>query len=412
MTSLLKRFAGLLGARGFTMGANIVALLLVARWVGPNSFASLAVSQSLLTTVAGLATLGIPLFALRAAALGHDLAVGFALAINLVSTAIIAISGFLLAAVSDSLSALYIIPLALSIALDKNQEVRIGLGMEFGAGRLISSMIMLRGAVLIIAVVVTAISSLDPITVYVAARFIGSSIAAFVMYVKINRWPIRWRRPRDGTLASLGGFMATDIFGAIRNLDVWIVSVVGGPLNAGLYGAVNRISTPILLFAGSLRTVIMGSAARSDTHTKRRAIRLIMIACLVLLIPATLLAVFSRVIVMVILGGEYTGATGALAWFLIAVPALTCAPLISTLLQASGMAAKVSWNTCSWNIALLACIACGVMFLGATGAALAFSLVSWGKFTALLLIAQHAFILDKGEITNESPGTNHLASDS
>jgi len=386
-----KRLVGLVGARGFNMAANVVALLLVARWVGPVKFATLAENQSLLMAISGFAALGIPLFALRAAARGYNAAVGFALFINLISTGVIASAGVVLAIMHCSLAAILVIPLAIAVALEKNQEVRIGLGVEFGKSRIINTMIVTRGVILVLGILGSGILAYDPLTAYVGSRFIGSTIAAIFMYRATNMWPMQRHPPHDGTMHSFGGFALGDVFASISSLDVWLVGIVSTPLNVGLYGAVNRLGAPISLFTGSLRTVIMGSATRSSDQQIWRGVRVAFFLSLVLIIPAGILAIFSPWLTIVILGSGYTGAAGALAGILLSVPAMMASPMIGTFLQASGYAGKIARNTGIWNVALLVLIAVGAFLWGATGAAAGTAITTWGKYFSLLIIAKKTY---------------------
>jgi len=373
------RAGSLVAARGVAMAMNFVSTIWLARLIGPDRLGALTANQSILATVSQFVALGIPLFALRAAALKQDKAVGFALALNLATSLIIALAGLALAVIGTPLGWLLTILLGVWSALEKNQEIRVGLGMECGAARLVNALILCKSIVALAAVGIAAFLPIEPLSIYIIGITIGSAISALVLWNGTNYWKPTLKRPRDGSLAILPGMMIGDALGSLSNLDTWIVQRFGGTLNAGLYGAMLKFRSPVGILSSSLRLVLMGPASRGSRQRQRRILSTLLIIMVIATLVAFAITPFSARIVDLLLGPEFTEAAGALFWVILVLPAFAIMPLVITLLLAQGKSVAVAINSGVWNVILLAGISLTVAYQGATGAAMALAFATWGR---------------------------------
>ncbi|UZN04137.1 lipopolysaccharide biosynthesis protein [Cellulomonas sp. S1-8] len=387
MRPLLARFLGLSFARAFGALANTGALILVARSVGANDFGALAVILSVLAAVAGVLGLGMPAFALRAAVLGRQQAVGYAIALNLYTSAAIVAIGIAYGSLTAE-PLLVVGCLALTFALEKNSDIRVGLGTEFGRAKLVNAVLVFRGVVPLAFVGGALITDRASVDAYVSGRLIGAAVAALVLALSIREWRVIWRRPRDGSLESLSGLAFSNAAGAVRQIDVWIVGLLSGSAAAGDFAAAQRLVAPLSLFANNMSVVAMGASARESMTRARRAVRFTGWSAVAALAPAVALAALSPQIVSLVLGDSFTEATAALAWFIIAVPPLATLPVIATILQGRGLANAVAVNSVVMTGLFVVCVVVGAATDGATGAALGFTVATWVRLITMLAISR------------------------
>lgn len=384
---LLTRFAGLSLARAVGALANTGALVLVARAVGAGDFGGLAVAISVLAAVAGVLGLGMPAFALRAAVLGRSEAVGFAIALNLGTSVAIVVVGVVYGALGSD-PWLLVACLAAAFALEKNSDIRVGLGTEFGRATLVNTVLTFRGLVPLVAVVGALATDGPVIEAYVLGRLGGAAVAALVLVRAIRTWRLVWRRPRDGSLESLGGLALSNAAGAVRQADVWIVGLVTGTAGAGDFAATQRLVAPLSLIANNMSVVAMGASARESMAGARRAMRLMGWVSAAAAVPAAGLAALSPQIVTLVLGASYEDAWATMAWFVVAVPPLATLPVMGTVLQGRGLANAVAVNSVVMTVVFLICVIAGAMAAGSAGAAAGFAIASWGRLATMLAMSR------------------------
>jgi len=383
-TAILK-VAGLTASRAINSVCNGLALILLARWLGPSSFGEVSIAVSIIGTISGVLALGLPVFALRSAVLKQTEATGFALMLNLATSAIAAIAGFIVAIFWTTVTPIIIALLAASAAIEKNAEVRIGLGAEFGKAKLVTGVLTVRGVLALVLVVIGRALGFSALYAYTIGRFIVFGASALALAYWVRGWPMVLRKPNDGSLEVLSGLATQSGISALRALDVTLVGAVAGAIGAGLYSGVQKFVTPVMFLMNSLRVVALGPIARGDAKravkTANGTVAVVAIATILL----GIVAIWARPLVVLILGESFAGAANAFRWMLTSMPAFGACYLLVTILQDKGFASWTAWST-AINVAMtLAGIAFGGLLGGATGAMAAWAITAWIWFTSLYL---------------------------
>jgi O-antigen/teichoic acid export membrane protein len=383
------RFLGLTAARAVGQTSSGIAQILVARWAGPAEFGQFSVVFAILLTVSGVLTLGLPVFTLRAAVLGREQAVGFALFLNLLTSIGAALIGIAIVVFGTwiGMSFWLIALMAAGVAFEKNVEPRISLGTEIGRGRLVNWTLAARGVVILALVVIGQVLGLSTIAVFITSRFLILGLSGAILTISVRGWRLSSKPPLDGSLESLAGIAATASVGAIMNLEKPVVEMTANITTAGMYSAIRKVAIPVGLLAGSLAIVLMGPVARGSARKARKALPYIAVTASIGLLVGIVLSVWSEPLVVLVLGDQYLPAAAAFGWLIAGLPAIGMLPILVTLMQAHGMANAVAWNTGILIPMSLLAIGLGAWLSGVTGAAIGFNVLLWARFAALLVIA-------------------------
>ena len=159
-----------------------------------------------------------------------------------------------------------------------------------------------------------------------------------------------------------------------QGLDLPIISAVGGPAAAGLYGAVNRWTQPMGLLASAFASASAPFVAHSGTwelawHHVRKSVWLLCVAIGVCIG----VAIGAPWIVDLLIGPQYEGSSMVLRILALGtIPAILNQPLV-VFLQALGHDRIVSFITLGSVVCQLAMVALITSLLGALGAAVAFA---------------------------------------
>jgi len=375
---LAGKLLGLTAARAIGQACSMVASILLARWLGPTEFGAYAIAISIFTAVSGVFSLGIPAFALRAAALGQMQATGYSLFLNVIMSTSAAIIGTAIAFVFSGLPLLPMILIALAVAIESNGELRVGLGTEFGYTRIVNIFLISRGILVLLGMLLLSYLGLPALTAFLTTRAIVVAIAAFWLMHRVNGpWRSTSKAPTDGSLRPLKHMGITSAFVALKSFDVAILGAVASATTAGLFSAVTRITMPIGLLSGSLSVVAMGPSTRSSASKAKRTVYYLAAIAVVGLAIAGVLSIWSTQIVTLIFGAEFKAAAGALRWILIGVPALGTVGVMSTVMQAQGRTRDIAWQVGVTSTLSLILVPVLAVYFGATGAAMAFAIVLW-----------------------------------
>lgn len=381
---LSARIAGLALARFVGQGASGVALVLLARWTGPEDFGTFSVVWAVLLTVSGVLTFGLPVFALRCAVLGRGPATEYAIHLNRVTSAFGAGVGASVALLSTNASVAAVMILAGSVALEKNSLVLVGLGTEFGQQRRVNVIVSVRGIAAILLFVILHWVGLEAVVSFALGRAIAMGLSMAALVVSVRGWPASRRRPRDQSLESLGSIAIASSIEAVRGLDVMFVGVLAGSSVVGLYSAVQKMAIPVGIFASSMCTVVLGKVACASRSETERLTRWLKRFAVVTILAAALLGRWSEEIVVLIFGSEFQAASGAFAWTLVALPALALVPIAVTILQARGAARRVLTSSAVVVLVQLVLIPVGGLIGGATTASMVLAITAWARFVWLL----------------------------
>jgi O-antigen/teichoic acid export membrane protein len=177
------------------------------------------------------------------------------------------------------------------------------------------------------------------------ARAMGLAICgATVMTLLVSAGTVSWSflraggRLRDGMLALLrvNGWMLLAAFAMLGGrLDVWLVGILGNPVQAGLYGVAAQLCVGVGIVTQALVTTALPSVSRFQTAGE---VRDFLVRSTRLLLPLFVLPLVAWPIAGPVIGGvfgvAYAGSAGAFTVLLLAaIMTLAGAPLMLVLLS-------------------------------------------------------------------------------
>ena len=165
-------------------------------------------------------------------------------------------------------------------------------------------------------------------------------------------------------------FLTTSLGGQVQNLDVAVVSVVAGSVQAGLYGIPSRLTNPLVLVVASFCTVLFPRLSRQPSASGLRStLATIRWGTGLAAVAAGLGVVFAGPLLRWTVGPGYSGAVGATRLILVAVTVLTATMPLATVLQAFDRERSVARVIAVSSLVGLPVTALGAAAEGATGAA-------------------------------------------
>ncbi|MGO4692079.1 oligosaccharide flippase family protein [Glaciibacter sp. 2TAF33] len=340
-----KQLTNLVLARGLASLAQAVSLIIVARLASVADFGLVAAFSAAAVVTFAVADLGLASFVTKSRALGQNDRVRGALRLNRISTAasgIIFLLGSLLVYAAAGSSLVYVLPLTVAFALEKNIDVALGVAVADGDRWSPGVSILLRRGLGLVLLVVGCWIGLDGLFAYGLSYLLGCIAAQ----AHLRRWVLRKAAPswsscspthwRELVRASFP-YMLNNLSGQTRILDTTLVAVVAGATVGGIYSAAARITSPLLLIPGALGTLLMPHSARLAPIAARRAAGKVALATLavglIALIPTIL---FSSQIMSTLFGPDYGIAGTTLAWSMLGMTFIALSTPLGAILQSQG----------------------------------------------------------------------------
>jgi O-antigen/teichoic acid export membrane protein len=235
--------------------------------------------------------------------------------------------------------------------------------------------VLLDRVVVVVLLGSLALLGLEPVTVLWLVLCIGPLVSAALGYFFTpahTRIKLIHSRPMNPWTGSRYYGLSALAVGS-QSLDLPIMNAMGGPVAAGLYGAVNRFTQPMGMLANSFASASVPHVARAKSwgeawsHARKASWLLIVAVFGCLFVAAT-----APLIVDILIGDEYQGATPVLQILALGtIPAIFNQPL-AAFLQAMRFDRVVSLITVSAVIVQLVSVAILASHLGAVGAAIGF----------------------------------------
>ena len=369
-SSLRMQFIFLLLSRGFGSGLQAILVVVFARTAGVEQMGLVAISTGTLSMVLSIAEFGMSPLLSKSRALGNEKIVSAIVHVNILSSVSFGVLGFIgLAWYSmDKGLPIVVALLAASVAFEKNTDVLMNIPIADGRKWVPAVSITLRRSVNLIAFLVLLYIGFDSLQAYVYSLITGA--LAGQAHVNLYRKRNVFKSSRVGfreLFTEAWPYSISNIAGQTKTLDAVIVGAIASLGTAGLYSAAMRLTNPLSLIAGSLTSVVMPFAARNDHAYAMRLARRLMylgMGSLLLILP---LAYFSKPIVILLLGEDYSEASGALMGGLLALPFLSLASPLGSILQSRGYQKYVALNGLVFALLTLLGVACGTVLGGATG---------------------------------------------
>ncbi|MDT0185737.1 hypothetical protein Q9S36_36675 [Microbacterium sp. ARD31] len=371
--SFRNRMLVLLASRAAAAIAQAVTLVLVARGSSVEAFGVLIAWSGIFLVVAGVADLGLSGFILVQFAKGDHGAVRTAVQTNRASAALAAA---LLATATllwaPPAAQLALVALAIAFAMEKNTDTCLNVAVAGGrVGASALSLLVRRCGALATVATLSFVGNLDSIAVYGVAYLLWACVAqAHLTYILpsfgITKGPAA---PVLPVLRASSRYMAQFVAGQSRSLDTAIVGLIAGPAVAGLYGAANRLSAPVLLVPGAIASVLTPhSAARSGAEA-RRAVRRVLISMVLALAVVVVLAPFAPAAIVALLGENFADAAAPFIFTVAAMVFVGFTVPIAGVLQGQGRQTFVAWVSLGGGAATLLAVGIGAWVAAAEGAA-------------------------------------------
>ncbi len=172
-----------------------------------------------------------------------------------------------------------------------------------------------------------------------------------------------------------GHYWRSTLYGQVRQQDLLIASMLGGPLVAASYALPARAVSPLRLVATSISTSTFPIAARRDKGELKIYLRATLVASIAMVAATAALWAIGPSLAAAIAGQDYRSAGEVLRVLLVGVCFSIPGTVFSSILQGFGDGSFISRVGLGSAIIFLAAITVGTILVGPTGAA-------WGATSA------------------------------
>lgn len=323
---------------------QLLLLLLILRRISPESFGLLSAVLGIGIALQAVFDFGLYSFIIREHAIRprEDGTIAGALKLNSYSSiALILISGIALTAASflSSNEFLYMVPLALSLGLEKNADTWIGVALAEGKAHFSATNLVLRRALAVLLFVLLEQLISNPILVYSVSVAVASVVSVlFVRNIVTSLLEISSPAPLAPILRSARSFYINGLSVHSRNLDAMVLTILGTPLLAGLYTASKRIISPLILVPTALATVLLPAVSRASRAKQEKVPAAILYLSLLTAIPYAAIAFSLPTLVPIVLGNAYNDSILPMQVLTLSLPFAVAATTGATFLQAVGQA--------------------------------------------------------------------------
>lgn len=387
-----RQLSALIVSRGLGSLAQAVSMALVARSVSIAEFGWLSIAVAVMSIVVLVFDFGVsPQLVRSHAANGHD-QVGRLLLISRYSTAALV---FLVAAVSCGISAFagdhwWLIVLVIALATEKNVEAQTGLLVAEGRA-LAPALVSLTRRLFVTAVTFQAFLWWTP---YTLIAFCGASLVAVIASVPlvgrlirgVGAAPAKTLTLKDArTLLRSGStFLAGNVSGMVRMVDVLVVSTLGGAAMAGIYSAGSKLASPLFLIPQSLASVMLPRSTRGNNDQAKRDAKRLTILGLALSLGSILLSPLSPWLVQLVYGERYVEAWPILVITMVSFPWVALSSTLGSILQGRSEERFVARNGLANAVVTALLMVIGFVLFDAVGVAVGLVVGYALKFGLLL----------------------------
>ncbi|MFD3442996.1 lipopolysaccharide biosynthesis protein [Microbacteriaceae bacterium 4G12] len=381
-----KQFALMLVARSMASIIQVVALLVLARVVEPAALGAVSAIVGIGAFLSALLDFGVGTFLLKLRALTPaDPRIHAALRLNDLTSVVLGVVVTVLALLFG-IDPVPAVLLAVWILLDKNTDTQVSVATADGRMGPVTAIVLGRRVLGIVAFVALLLAGMEPVLAFALGQTVGAVYG--VVHGKLTTRAGLTRADRfdyAGVIRDSRHFWVAVLSAQVRELDVAIISVAASGASGGLYSVAMRLSKPATLFASSLASVILPSAARGGAAVARRNGRTIVWLALGSAVLGGLLWPLMPWLVILTAGDAYADATLPAQVLLVAMGFIAlCSPL-GSLLQSQHHERFVAANGVVFGVLTVLGLFVGALAGQATGAAIALGVVYLAKFVSLSL---------------------------
>jgi O-antigen/teichoic acid export membrane protein len=350
----LAILANLLGPAGFGIAAAVIGGLILPQSLFDFGLTTFVVRQRAIDKLDGR----IP----RALALSDRLSLVFG---------VLAVGTLALLGVVGNSEFLYLAPLGIWAASERNTEVWLGVSLGDGNVRMNTVSLLTRRAVALGGMLVLLIFDVDP-----ALSFAAAAAGAGALGGLMAKRSVRPILPRSTDLhfsemlREVWPYWLHSTATQVRNLDTALTAAFGTATQAGNYAVASRLTNPLRILPTSLGTVLLPEVSRTGGRINRRVATMVAAMTLGMSAIFVLGALLAPWAVPLVLGAEFEAAVRPVQIVLLGMVWGTVASLSAALLQAAGERKWVSFTSLAASLLAVPAIVIGTVQMGAVGAAI------------------------------------------
>lgn len=373
MWALAGQFSWLISGRIIAAGIQAVTLIFVARALGPADFGLFNAVLGIMIVMQAISDLGVGKLLVRERSSGErpELVAG-GIRLNARSSAVLGIVlgiGLATLGFASDQRFLLMLPLAVSVAGEKNADTWLGIAIADGDVRY-STMILVARRACALAIFLLLSSTPFPAIVNYSSAMACAAVGSVVFARRLIS-------PRVKTMPAMAKvtiraavpYWVNTFAVQLRNLDTAIVTAVAGAGAAGFYSTASRLTTPLRMLPNSFAVVMLPHATRTQTQSIRTVLVRVGIFVSITGAMYLLLAVLIPWVIP-LLGEAYRPATVPLQIVLVGLVFAGLTSLLGAVMQGRGMQKSVAMVSVGSTVYTLVALWALAHFLGAIGAAL------------------------------------------
>lgn len=394
MTKLARQFSWILAGRVLAAIIQASTLIILARVLEPQEFGLIAAVLGITIVLQALADLGVGKMLIRERARDKESSLlGGGIRLNSHSTGVLAVLlglGFLIFGVFFDPRFLFMIPLAISVAGEKNADTWLGIAIADGDVRLNTTNLVVRRAIALISFLVLLQLAVAPILSYSLAVAVAAIFSVVFSRKIISHRVIGDHANFRETFRATFPYWVNTLVSQLRNLDAALIGLIAGTGVAGYYSAAARLTGPLRMLPDSLAVVLLPYATRARNRPLTNLYKILLVFLSPLAIIYCGLALVVPGAVPVVLGEDYVPAIPAIQIVLVGLVFSGMKSLLNSVMQGRGMQKQVASLAVVTTIYILVVLIILTPLFGANGAAIAlasgFLIEALSLFCVLLIM--------------------------
>lgn len=344
---IIKNFGWALLGRLLAALLQTVGIVLLARWETVSNFGIVISVLALAIVAHSLIDFGLTTYLIkeRAAKIREHLYSCF-----IYNKRIASFSALLIVGIFSALGVLvdayyfYLVPIGIWIAFERQSDLLIGFFIADGNNKLATTLLTHRRLVALLLFLFLYYIGLQATLAY----SLGISIAALFSYIQVRRLLTEEISLLDKALVNFNEvfkksfpFWINSFFAQLRNVDVVIVTLIIGPAMGALFGAVNRLVSPLSMVSSSMAMVILPSVSKSEIAS-HEYYKYTFLATALSSIPYVMLFFLAEYIVNLTLGEKYRGVIPLLEIISIGLILFSASSVLGSIMQGAGLQERVA----------------------------------------------------------------------
>lgn len=391
-SSVPVQYGLLLSGRVASALLQAATLVLFARFSDVISFGVTMAFVGVTSLGVAIADLGMGSLVVREAARKNFGLVLTSLRLNVLSqlSLILAIVVALCFLGNSDMPILYmLVPLGMSLAIEKYADVRLGIALADGSSGVVTIGLISRRLVTLVVLLSLIFLKIEPVLSYSIGALSGA-IAAVAYAHKFVEVPRATLKPARNVISASTPYWFNSMAAQLRNLDVTIVSFMSSATQAASYSVASRIVGPFQLFVTSAASIVLPTASRQKNHEKKRTFWIILGVSIIAGLCYTAVALTAYWWVPLLLGEAYSFAVLPVAIVTLGLIPMSYSEVAKATLQGWGSASQVAYVSVCTGIMLVLAISLGSAINGAIGAAIAFSIIFSAQSVAYAILLLRA----------------------